>query len=127
MLTPSTDGSVVAIEAFVEGNSQPFGRASAEAKWTTAASRLADLQSGVLSEITIGSGTLVVAASGAVGEGTFSGKLTRLPSRKIRFESDFVAELDVPFLGPVPVEGIMSGQADPKTLAFRFAIEGASL
>ncbi len=122
-LTPS-GADAVTIQATMRGVGAPFGPATALATWTTSATRLAGLQTGLVDELTIGNGTLVARTWLGTVAGPFSGKLRRLASGAIVFQSEYVLTSGTGFLALANGPGTMLGLADPATLDFRLYVEG---
>ena len=123
-LTPSGTDSIT-IEATMRGFGTPFGPAQAVATWTTTLEKLASLQSGAVSKITIGNGTLLARSYWGTISGNFSGTLRRLRSGEILFESEYSIVSGTGLLQRTGGSGKMLGVANQKTLAFQLYVSGS--
>jgi hypothetical protein len=122
-LSPSGTDSIT-LEAKMRGFATPVGPAQAVATWTTGAARFAQLQTGVVDELTIGNGTLSARTFWGTVSGNFTGTLRRHPSGAILFEASYTLNSGSGFLAGASGSGQMDGISDSVTFAFRLFISG---
>ena len=122
-LAPS-DADTITLEANMRGFATPVGPATAVATWTTGAARFAELQTGLVDELTIGNGTLTARTVWGNVSGTFTGTLRRHPSGAILFDADYTLNSGTGFLAAARGSGRMSGISNPLTFAFRLFVSG---
>jgi hypothetical protein len=124
-LTPADDGKVQ-IKADMAGAGRHLGLTKAEAVWLAPQSVIADLESGVIQQANIGSGTLnATIANGSSVSGTFNGRLVRLASGRIGHESAFVIDSGTGHFAGSSGSGFMRGTADTQSLRFHLNISGS--
>ena len=123
--TPADNGKVQ-IKADMAGVARHFGMSKAEAVWLAPQTVIADLESGAIQQANIGAGTLnAITANGSSVTGSFTGRLVRLRSGLIGFESSFIVNGGTGHLAGTSGDGIMIGTADPESLEFRLKVIGS--